>query len=267
MKKYILLSLIFLPVVLMAQRLPVGIVSVQDSAKSIQLGVISNIATDGGKGLQLSGFSNMSATAFRGIQLSGVSNIARGLPKGIQLSGLLNVSSDYMRGLQLGSVNYVDSLNGSQIGLVNVTRTHPKGWQIGLVNITNDTIAHKIGLVNINPKTAIDFMIYGGTVTTTNFGIRFRNRSTYSIVGVGTHFMGLDKKFSGAVFYRLGQYFTLTPKLSLSGDIGFYHVETFQQHSNDTPERLFSLQARVNVDYRLTSHLGAFAPVGWGTTR
>ena len=267
MKKYILLSLIFLPVVLMAQRLPVGIVSVQDSAKSIQLGVISNIATDGGKGLQLSGFSNMSATAFRGIQLSGVSNIARGLPKGIQRSGLLNVSSDYMRGLQLGSVNYVDSLNGSQIGLVNVARTHPKGWQIGLVNITNDTIAHKIGLVNINPKTAIDFMIYGGTVTTTNFGIRFRNRSTYSIVGVGTHFMGLDKKFSGAVFYRLGQYFTLTPKLSLSGDIGFYHVETFQQHSNDTPERLFSLQARVNVDYRLTNHIGAFASVGWGTTR
>ena len=267
MKKYILLSLIFLPVVLMAQRLPVGIVSVQDSVKSIQLGVISNIATDGGKGLQLSGFSNMSATAFRGIQLSGVSNIARGLPKGIQLSGLLNVSSDYMRGLQLGSVNYVDSLNGSQIGLVNVARTHPKGWQIGLVNITNDTIAHKIGLVNINPKTAIDFMIYGGTVTTTNFGIRFRNRSTYSIVGVGTHFMGLDKKFSGAVFYRLGQYFTLTPKLSLSGDIGFYHVETFQQHSSDTPERLFSLQARVNVDYRLTNHIGAFASVGWGTTR
>ena len=113
---------------------PVGIVSVQDSAKSIQLGVISNIATDGGKGLQLSGFSNMSATAFRGIQLSGVSNIARGLPKGIQLSGLLNVSSDYMRGLQLGSVNYVDSLNGSQIGLVNVARTH-----------TSERLADRVG--------------------------------------------------------------------------------------------------------------------------
>lgn len=183
------------------------------------------------------------------------------------MSILLNVSSDYMRGLQMSSINYADSLNGSQVGLVNVARTHPKGWQVGFVNITHDTIAHKIGFVNVNPKTKIDFMFSGGTATKTNFGIRFRNRSTYSIVGVGTHFMGLDEKFSGALYYRLGQYFSATSKLSVSGDLGFYHIETFEQHSSDTPERLFSLQARINADYQLNKHVGLYASVGWGDTR
>ncbi len=250
----------------MGQHWPVGFMSVQDSTKNVQLGLVSSVA-EGGSGLQFAGFVNMSAKPFKGIQLSGVSNISRGLSKGMQLSALLNVSSNYMRGLQLGSVNYADSLNGSQVGLMNVARTHPKGWQVGLVNISHDTIGHKIGLVNINAKTIIDFMLSGGTATKTNIGIRFRNRHTYNIIGVGTHFMGLDKKFSGAMYYRLGQYFPLTPKLSLSGDLGFYHIETFEQHSNDTPERLFSLQARINADYQLSRHVGLFASVGWGDTR
>ena len=265
--KQLLSLLVLLPLAALAQHAPVGIATLQDSTKSIQFGLISNIATDGGKGLQLSGFSNMSATPFRGIQLSGVSNISRGLPKGIQLAALLNVSSYYMRGLQLASANYADSLNGSQVGLVNIARTHPKGWQVGVVNITHDTIAHKLGLVNINPTTTIDHMISVGTASKVNVGIRFRNRSTYSMIGMGTHFMGLDEKFSGALYYRLGQYFQVTPRLSFSGDLGFYHIETFEQHSADTPERLFSIQAHLNADYLLGKNVGAFASVGWGTTR
>ncbi len=250
-----------------AQHFPVGLVSVQDSMRSVQVGFLSSVVVDKGKGFQLSGFSNMSAVPFYGFQLSGISNISRGLVKGMQLSALLNVSSAYMRGLQFASVNYADSLNGPQLGVVNVARSHPKGWQIGVVNITRDTIAHKIGLVNINPKTTIDYMLYGGTATKGNFAVRFRNRSTYSLLGVGTHFMGLDEKFSGALFYRLGQYFNLSPKWSLSGDLGFYHIETFQQHSREKPERLYSLQVRFNVDYQLSGQLGLFASAGWGETR
>lgn len=267
MKKHLLLAGLFIAVTARAQRLPVGIVSIQDSTKSAQLGIISSIATDGGQGVQLAGFSNMSATAFRGIQLSGVSNIARGLPKGIQLAGLLNVSSAYMRGVQLGTANYADSLNGTQVGLVNVARSHPKGWQVGLLNITHDTLAHKIGLVNINPATVIDYMLSGSTVTRVNVGVRFRNYSTYNMIGIGTHYMGLDEKFSGALYYRLGQYFYVTPRLSVSGDVGFYHIENFKQHSNNAPERLFSLQAHVNADYQVAKNWGLFASVGWGDTR
>ena len=254
-------------VAVMAQKTPVGIVSIQDTVKSVQVGVISSVATDGGHGVQLSVVSNAVSHRFDGLQLSIINNIIQGMNQGVQLSALLNVSSSMMRGAQIGAFNYADSLNGAQVGLFNVARKRPKGWQIGLVNLSYDSIGHKIGLINVNPMTDIDLMVYGGSSTKVNVATRYRNKSTYNIFGVGTHFMGLDSKFSGALFYRLGQYWKLTPKLSISGDIGYYHVETFRKNSNDAPERLYSLQARINADYQLTKRLGVFASVGWGVTR
>ena len=250
-----------------AQNSPVGIVSVQDSVKSVQFGVISSVATDGGHGVQLSGLSNTSAHKFNGLQLSSVSNITAGMDKGVQLSGILNVSSAMQRGLQLGAINFADSLNGAQIGVFNIARKRPKGWQVGLVNLSYDSIGHKIGLVNVNPMTDIDIMLYGGSSTKANLAVRYRNKSTYSIMGVGTHFMGLDSKFSGALFYRLGLYKQLSPKWSVSGDVGYYHVETFSKNNSEKPERLYSLQARLNADYQFSKKFGAFASVGWGLTR
>ena len=252
---------------LMAQHSPVGIVSVQDSVKSVQLGVISSVSVDGGHGVQLSGLSNTSAHKFDGVQLSTISNITTGMDKGLQLSGILNVSSAMQRGVQIGAFNYADSLNGAQVGIFNIARKRPKGWQVGLINLSYDSIGHKVGLVNINPATTIDYMLYGGSSTKVNLAARYRNKSTYSIIGVGTHFMGLDSKFSGAVFYRLGQYVQLSPKWSLSGDIGYYHVETFSKNNSEKPERLYSLQARINADYQFSKKYGAFASVGWGLTR
>ena len=176
-------------------------------------------------------------------------------------------SAKEMRGVQAALYNHSDSLNGWQVGIINACSHHPKGVQVGIINMSGDTVAHKIGLVNINPKTVVDVMLYGGSSTKTNMAVRFRNKSTYSILGIGTHFMGMDNQFSGAVFYRLGQYFAINPRLSLSADIGYYHVETFEENSNTTPQRLYSLQGRVNIDYRLGRTLGCFASVGYGDTR
>lgn len=268
MRKFgFLVVLCSISVAVMAQKTPVGIVSIQDTVKSVQVGVISSVATDGGHGVQLSVVSNAVSHRFDGLQLSIINNIIQGMNQSVQLSALLNVSSSMMRGAQIGAFNYADSLNGAQVGLFNVARKRPKGWQIGLVNLSYDSIGHKIGLINVNPMTDIDLMVYGGSSTKVNVATRYRNKSTYNIFGVGTHFMGLDSKFSGALFYRLGQYWQLTPKLSISGDIGYYHVETFRKNSNDAPERLYSLQARINADYQLTKRLGVFASVGWGVTR
>ena len=108
-----------------AQRFPVGIVSVQDTAKGFQLGIISSIAEEGGHGVQVAGVSNMSAHTFNGLQLGSVSNITSGMDRGLQLSGILNVSSGMMRGWQWGAVNYADSLNGVQIGAFNIARKRP----------------------------------------------------------------------------------------------------------------------------------------------
>ncbi|MDO4161144.1 MAG: DUF3943 domain-containing protein [Prevotellaceae bacterium] len=232
----------------------------------LQIAGLSGIASDM-HGVQLSVFSNVSLTPFKGIQLSGVTNISRGVKLGIQASALANISSSYMRGLQMAPYNYADTLNGSQIGVFNVCISHPRGVQIGIVNYSRDTVAHKIGLVNINPKTRVDFIVFGGNSTKINAAFRFRNRSTYNIIGAGTHYMGLDEDFSGSVFYRIGQYFQLSPRWSISGDLGFFHIETFQHNSADKPERLYSLQARLNVDYQINRRLSAFASVGYGDTR
>ena len=268
MKKGLLVAIAIMTTIgVQAQIVPVGIVSAQDTVKGFQFGLISSVTTEGGHGFQFGGVSNTSGHTFNGLQMGGVSSITQGMDKGLQMSSILNISSKRMNGWQMGTVNYADSLNGAQIGIFNVTRKHPQGWQVGLVNLSYDSIGHKIGLVNINPATHIDVMTYAGSSTKMNLAARFRNRSTYNVIGVGTHFMGLDSKFSGAVFYRLGQYAQLSPKWSLSGDVGYYHVETFSKNNNDKPERLYSLQARVNADYQISSKIGAFASVGWGVTR
>ena len=268
MKKGLLVAISIMTTIgVQAQIFPVGIVSAQDTVKGFQFGLISSVTTEGGHGFQFGGVSNTSGHTFNGLQMGGVSSITQGMDKGLQMSSILNISSKRMNGWQMGTVNYADSLNGAQIGILNVTRQHPQGWQVGLVNLSYDSIGHKIGLVNINPATHIDVMTYAGSSTKMNLAARFRNRSTYNVIGVGTHFMGLDSKFSGAVFYRLGQYAQLSPKWSLSGDVGYYHVETFSKNNNDKPERLYSLQARINADYQISSKIGAFASVGWGVTR
>ena len=95
-------------------------------------------------------------------------------------------------------------------------------------------------------------MAFGGNTSKINAAMRFCNRSTYSIVGVGTHYMGLDKKFSGALSYRLGQYMHLSPRWLMGADLGFSHIETFEEHSSDRPRRLYSLQAHLNAEYRIS---------------
>lgn len=239
---------------------------VDGDMRGLQLGGVANIAKRG-NGVQVAGLTNATTSPFRGIQLSGITNIAMGMKRGIQLSAAANICSSSMRGLQMATYNYADTLSGSQIGIINVCVSHPRGVQVGLINYSRDTVAHKIGLVNVNPKTHIDFLLYGGSCTKANFALRFRNRSTYNIIGVGTHYFGLDERFSGALFYRVGQYFTLSPRWSVSGDIGYYHVESFEENSDNKPERLYSLQVRLNADYSFNRYIGAFATVGYGDTR
>lgn len=250
-----------------AQRWPVGIASMQDSVKSLQLGIISSTAVHQMKGLQIGTFANMSAAAVRGMQLSGISNISIGVDRGLQVASLFNIASGRMQGVQVSLHNFTDELNGLQLGLFNTAITHPKGWQIGLLNITKDEGGRKIGLFNVNPKTTIDYLAFVGNSNKLNMAVRFRNRSTYRVLGIGTHYMGLNKKFSGAVFYRLGQYKQLTTHWSLSGDIGLAHIESFEEDNINKPKRLYSIQGRINIDYQFNDYWGAFASVGYGETR
>ena len=250
-----------------AQNIPVGITCSMDSVKGVQVGLLSSVAVSQMKGFQFGGFANMSASPINGFQLSGVSNIATGVEKGVQLSPLFNISAGDMNGLQASLYNFSDTLSGAQVGLFNRAICQTKGWQVGLINISRDTIGHQIGLFNITPKTTVDYMLFGGNANKVNMAVRLRNRHHYSILGIGSHYMGLDKKFSGSIYYRWGLYTQLSPRWTLSGDVGFAHVETFEEHSADKPERLYSLQGRINADYQINKYMGAFASIGYGDTR
>ena len=243
-----------------------GLITIADSVKGVQLSPVSNIA-EHAAGFQLSSFSNVAYDGMSGFQLSALNNIVIGEANGLMLTGFTNQNVGTLRGVQIAFRNETDTLSGVQIGAFNTTRAYQKGVQIGLVNFTRDTRSKRYGLVNINPNTRVDLMAFAGTNSKANLALRFRNRSTYNIIGFGTHYMGLDEKFSGTVFYRIGQYFQLTPRLSLSGDVGFFHVETFKEHSADTPERLYSIEARLNLDYQLSKKWGVFGSVGYGDTR
>lgn len=244
-----------------------GMVNVAaDNVRGFQMGGVANVS-DSLQGVQISGFSNMAVCHFSGLQLCGIANIAVSMNGGMQIAGVMNVCASKTRGWQLATYNYADTLNGSQLGFINICVHHQHGVQVGLINYSRDTVAHKIGLVNVNPNTRIQMMVYGGTSTKMNFAARFRNRSTYNIIGFGTHYMGLDKRFSGSIFYRIGQYFNIDRHWSISGDLGYYHIETFAENSSAAPERLYSLQGRLNADYQLSPHCGLFASLGYGSTR
>lgn len=247
--------------------LNVGILTITDSLKGAQLSPVSNVA-EHASGLQMSAFSNVAYDGMKGFQLSALNNIVVGEANGLEIAGFTNQNVGTLKGMQVAFRNETDTLRGLQLGLFNyITRDYQKGLQIGVVNYSRDTLARRIGLVNVSPRTRIDVMTFAGTSSKANVALRFRNRSTYNIIGAGTHYMGLNEKFSGALFYRIGQYFQLTPKLSLSGDLGFFHIETFEEHSTDSPERLYSLEARLNLDYQLNKKYAIFGTVGYGDTR
>lgn len=238
---------------------------VRGELTGIQASIIVNDAREV-KGVQLAGLGNLCLTPLYGVQISPLNNLSRGVRKGVQLGGL-NITSGDMRGVQGGVYNYADTLCGVQIGLVNVNDRNPRGFQFGFINLSNDLSGVRLGLLNVGPATTTDLLVFGGNSTAGNIAWRFRNRSAYSIIGTGFYYADFDRRFSGSVFYRMGRYFPLSPRLTVSADIGYAHIETFEEKSSDRPQRLFSLQGRLSIDYQFGRHVGAFVTGGYGHTR
>lgn len=234
-------------------------------SRGIQIAGINNVSSSI-KGIQFSAINNIVSKELCGIQLSGVVNIATHSCRAFQISGITNICPETIRGAQLAVSNYAGGINGVQLGLLNLCGGKVKGVQIGIINHSKDTTARKIGLVNLTPKTHIQAMTFGGNTSKFNLGIRFKNQLIYTLLGFGTHYLDLNEKFSGSLFYRAGLYFPIMPKLELSGDLGFFHVENFQNSNTENPDRLYSLQARINLEYQITSKLGLFASGGYATT-
>ncbi len=239
---------------------------VRQDVEGLQFGGLANTSHDI-TGAQVSAISNMSSGTLRGVQLAPVTNTAIHTKRGLQLAGLANVCTQDMRGVQIAYGNYAGEVNGLQLGMFNMSGGEVKGIQIGLVNYSKDSTAHKLGLVSITPQTDIQMMGILGNTSKMNLAVRFKNRHTYTILGGGTHYLDLNEKFSGCLFYRAGTFLPLGRRWELSGDLGFFHIENFENESMTTPERMYSLQARVNLEYKLRSQLSLFASGGYGVTR
>lgn len=247
-----------------------GLVNITgDGSKGVVISGLTNIGGDNISGVMLSGFMNVTGNMASGLQLSGAANITGQAFNGVMTSGLLNVVGEHMNGLQMAGLANItgNKLNGVQVGVFNYA-TNVRGLQIGLVNYYQKEMkGFQLGLVNANPDTRVQMMMYGGNATPANIGVRFKNKLFYTIVGVGSFYQDLNDKFSISASYRAGMSFSIYKGLSISGDLGYQHIEACSNKDEVIPRRLYALQARANVEYQLTKKFGIFATGGYGLTR
>jgi len=238
------------------------------TSKGIKIGGIGNIIGSGLSGIAVGGLMNITGNKMKGIQVSSLTNITGGKAEGLQISGLGNVCVN-VNGIQVaGLSNIAKDLNGVQISLVNMADSATSGVQVGLVNYTKSAAKAKLGLVNLNPDTRYQLMIFGGNTSKGNVAMRFKNNLFYTILGMGDHYLGLGKKISASAFYRTGLGFEVCKNLFLSGDIGYQHIENFQNKNVDgIPARMYALQARTNVEYHFTNKFGIFTSGGYSVNK
>ena len=262
-----------------------GIMGASEEADGVQIAGI-NIAKQRMHGLAIGGIC-FGGDSLHGVQIGGV-NMA-GEMKGVQVGflngarnyglqvGAVNFSGDnsgvsigginlefgHNKGLQLGGENFADSLDGVQIGVFNQCG-NGDGVQIGILNYCAEE-CRQFGLVNINPHSRLQMLVTSGNHDLFSLALRIRNRHTYNVIGLGFGRKGWDDYSYGSAYYRIGQYFTILPRLTLSGDVGIANV-TVLRTGTDAPH-MFSLEARMNVEYEVHPKASLFATAGYTSTR
>jgi hypothetical protein len=217
------------------------------------MSALINLAGHDAHGVMLSGLTNIAGRNQHGVAVSGLLNIAGGTLYGMQLSGAINTAVDAHGGIQVGPMNVAAQGHGVQIGLVNYRGRDYHGVQLGLVNA--------------NPDTRTQLMLYGGNRTKLNLGVRFKNRLFYTILGGGLPYLDFGDKVSAAAFYRAGLELPVYRGLHVSGDLGYQHAELFGNRHHGLPARLYALQGRINLEYRVTGAFGLFVTGGYGIDR
>lgn len=212
-----------------------------------------NVTGEVASGMQVSGLANVTGENFNGMMASGFLNVTGKNTTGLQIAGIANITADRLSGMQIGLLNYATDANGIQLGLINYYQKSMKGFQLGLVNANLDT--------------RVQMLIYGGNNTLGNIGVRFKNQLFYTILGLGTYNQSLNDKFLATASYRAGLSIPIYKGLSISGDLGYEHIEAFKNKDEVTPKRLYALQARTNLEYQIAKRFGIFATGGYGLTR
>ena len=240
-----------------------GLVNIvgNDARGIIATGLV-NIVGGNLHGMAVAGMLNINETKVRGIQMSGVGNIASHEVEGLQLSGIFNIATGSVRGIQAAALLNLagTTLSGMQVGAMNVA-VEATGLQVGLVNYYRKRLnGVQLGLVNLNPSTRRQLLLIAGSSTLVSMGMRFKNRTTYTVLTLGSKYHELHP-FNIAMGYRAGLYLPVTHQLELSGDLGYQHIETFKAHGSN--KRLYNLQARLNAECNLNAHTSLFLTGGY----
>lgn len=244
-----------------------GLVNVSEDIRGVAIAGLANVNKDIQAGLIISGLMNVSATSSRGVQLTSLFNITGKSNEGWQVAALGNISVEN-KGVQSALLNYSTENKGVQLGIGNInTRNEAKGFQIGFINISADSTARQIGCINLKPDTRVQMILSGGNANKGSVSVRFKNKFTYTQIGAGAYYLGTDNKVSVSGFYRAGIYHSLTNKLDLSADIGYYHIESLENKNQGFPARLYALEPRISLEYSLTKKFGLFVSGGYGWTR
>lgn len=237
------------------------------NTRGLMIASLGNVAGEVHAGVAIGGLMNVAGESSRGVQITSLLNVAGHANEGWQMAGLGNVSVTN-KGLQTAAFNFSADNRGVQAGIANVNNGGKKGIQIGLVNVSTDSCAHQIGCINIRPQTRVQLLISGGNANKGNIAVRIKNKYTYTQFGAGVYYLGADKDFSVSANYRTGVYYSLTPKLDISGDIGFYHIESLNNKTSyGYPARMYALEPRINLEYSITRKFGLFASGGYNWTR
>lgn len=244
-----------------------GLMNVSNSSSSgFLLSGIANVSKQDQNGLMISGLMNASGDTLRGLQFSSLLNIAGKANNGVQLAALGNIAVAN-RGVQVGLGNYSAENKGVQLGIANLSSGGHKGLQFGFFNLSADSLARQIGCINLSPRTRIQLLVSSGNLNKANVAVRFKNKYTYTELGGGAYYFDLDQDLSASAFYRAGVYFPLCRLLEISADAGFYHIETLNNKHKGYPARLYALQPRLNLEFRITRRIGIFASGGYAWTR
>ena len=109
-------------------------------------------------------------------------------------------------------------------------------------------------------------IVSGGNIDLANVGVRFKNKMIYTQFGAGIVSGEITDKVSVSGTYRTGLSFPLVKnKLDLNTDIGYSHIETLG--NTNVPDRLYSIEPRVSLEYSPLKKLGIFIAGGYSWTR
>ncbi len=222
-------------------------------ANGLAVAGLINMGTGHTHGVQLTAMANIAGNGANGLMISAILNLAGADMNGIQLSPIANIAGTTLRGAQVGLVNYATNANGLQLGLFNYYKEDKKGLQLGLINA--------------NPNTRYQLMVFGGNSSKFNVGMRFKNQLFYTLLSTGAYYYDFKDKFSATFAYRAGIWFQIYKGLSISGDLGFEHIESFKAKHNGLPPRLYALQERLNLEYEITTKISIFASTGYEISR